>query len=94
MSLHLQNKIIQFKLNNISQFDKKMIEAKEQDVYVLWAPFSVAFPNYEVVGFQPQAVSNPEPRIYKSHYIHFHVRDEMNEGQTIGTVFSFLPVCF
>ena len=32
MSLHYQNKFIQFTLNNMSQFDENIIEAKEKMV--------------------------------------------------------------
>ena len=34
MSLYLQNKFIQFTLKNMLQFDKNMIELKEQDVKI------------------------------------------------------------
>ena len=35
-------------------------------VCVFWPPFSLACLNYYVVGFQPQAVANPEPRHFTS----------------------------
>ena len=34
MALHFENKVINFALNNMSQFDENMIKAKEQDVKI------------------------------------------------------------
>ena len=41
-------------------------------MWIFCPPFSLECPNYEVVGFQPQAVANPEPRLGTYPQIHFN----------------------
>ena len=69
-------------------------------VVCFWPPVILAFLNYDVAGFQPQAAANPGPRLCTSPQSNFQspqrlryaCQRQTNEGQTMGTFFSFIPV--
>ena len=59
----------------------------------------LACPNYDLVGLQPQSVANPflgsvhPPRsIFSPPTPKYAFQRQTNKVQTMGTVFSFIPV--